>query len=150
MKLHSSGRYGVLLLVGAFALTLQGAGASRAADATPAAVDKSIGADFDEFCAEWMQRLRTRQRRNDKATVLSRHGNVYSGQFVGYSHKPVKCQARATGSAASPYVGQIVYHEIRFERTGRTLKSARRSKPTALLHTEVLEIFRHNGSKWIW
>ena len=148
--LHTASRLGILLLASAVALPLLGVGRSAEAGSTPAAIDKQVDAAFDAFCDEWMEKLRTRQRLNAKALVIQRIGDGYSGRFVGYSRKPVKCQARATGSAKTPYVGQIVYHELRYQKQGATLKAARRSKPAVLQSTEVMEIFRHNGSEWTW
>jgi hypothetical protein len=116
------------------------------ADAPPPAG----GHGFQSFCAEWMAKLRAREADNARATQIVKNGSGFIGEFTGYGRKPLKCRAKPTGSASTPWVGQIVYEEIVYRVSGRSAKAARSSTPVVAGRQQVLEIFKFDGSKWIY
>jgi hypothetical protein len=105
---------------------------------------------FERFCASWMQKLRVREADNARATRIVPAESGYVGEFTGYGRKLLKCRARPTGSPSTPWVGQLVYEEIRYRKSGRSPSAARSSKPVIAARTHVLEIFKFDGSRWIY
>lgn len=105
---------------------------------------------FDGFCARWMQKLRVREADNARSPRIRQNGTGYVGEFTGYGRKPLECRARATGRPSSPWIGQIVYEEFVYRTWGASPKAARRSKPEVAARTQVLEIFKFDGAKWVY
>lgn len=104
---------------------------------------------FESFCAQWMSKLDDRERHNLASAEINKDGNGFFVEYVGYAEKPVRCEASRVGSART-VVGKLVYHELRVRRTAPTRAAARRSAPRVLHEIEVLEIFRHDGSRWVY
>ena len=121
----------------------QGEGASAARAAAPPEAVRS----FQSFCASWMDKLRARETRNLATARQVSHGESF--EYTGYSSKPMRCEALATGVAASPFVGKIVYLE-RLYRGGVALLPAGpgETQTEVLQELEVLEIFRFDGDDW--
>lgn len=119
-----------------------------------ASAGNAAGADpqarFQGFCASWMGKLRKRENHNVAQVRVERNGSGYVGRFTGYGRKPVGCVARPTGKSSTPYVGRLIYHEIEYEKAGRTQTQAVSASPREVGRVEVMELFRYNGSKWIY
>ena len=103
---------------------------------------------FDRFCKSWMGKLHKRQVDNERAVRFVRKGNTLVGEYTGYTANAVECKAKPTGNAAAPYIGRIVYHEIRYGKEGSTAANAKKAKPRELYRVEVTELFRYDGSAW--
>lgn len=107
-------------------------------------------ARFERFCATWMQKLAEREAHNrSKAGAKGPDGGVVL-DYTGYDRTPLRCEAKATGVPSNPYVGKLVYKELRYRITGPSLKRALTSKPQLLGATQVMEIFRYDGSNWVY
>ncbi len=112
--------------------------------------DPSLEHGFDGFCARWMEKLRVREADNARAARIVKNGTGYVGEFKGYGRKPLTCRARPTGSPSTPWVGQLVYEEFVYRKHGKSLSAARSSKPEIAARTHVLEIFKFDGSRWVY
>ena len=132
-----------LLIAISLVLGAAGLGARDARAASTAAINKS----FRAFCSVWMGKLDARQRHNLKKAQPRRNGDGFFVEYVGYSPDLVRCETKA-GRTSS--IGKLVYHELRIRRAGRTADVARKSKPRVLERIEVMEIFRYDGSRWLY
>jgi hypothetical protein len=103
---------------------------------------------FDRFCKSWMGKLRQRHVDNERSVHFVKRGSRMVGEFTGYTSKAMECKAKPTGKAAAPYIGRIVYHEIRYGKEGSTAAKAKKAKPKELYRVEVTELFRYDGSAW--
>lgn len=117
---------------------------------TPAPVEAAPKAGFSKFCSSWMAKLQKRQAQNAKQVKIRKQGAWYTGVYTGYSRKPLKCKTSATGNPTNPYVGRIVYEEIQYQHAGQTRSEAKQSKANPRTRTEVIEIFRYDGSAWVY
>ncbi len=117
--------------------------------AAPAPADAGEHA-FDRFCGQWMQKLAQRERDNVANLKLAQRDGRFVGEFVGYGKAPLRCTAKATGQRDNPFVGRLVYHEIRYRRAGETATDARKSNADEIARTEVMEIFRYDGQRWVY
>jgi hypothetical protein len=115
-----------------------------------AVADASPGHDFEGFCSRWMEKLRLREAKNLRTARIVKNGTGYVGEFKGYGRRALRCRARATGSPSTPWVGQLVYEEIVYRKRGKSLDAARSSKPEIAARTHVLEIFKFDGSRWVY
>jgi hypothetical protein len=112
--------------------------------------DPALEHGFDGFCARWMEKLRVREADNARAARIVKNDTGYVGEFKGYGRKPLRCRARPTGSPSTPWVGQLVYEEFVYRKHGKSLSAARSSKPEIAARTHVLEIFKFDGSRWVY
>jgi len=101
---------------------------------------------FDAFCAEWMGKLAARERHNVSHIKWDTRPEGVKGEYVGYTTEHT-CVLK--DSAKVP-VGKIVYREVRYEKRGGTISEAEHSTAQAVEVTEVTEIFRYSGGKWVY
>ena len=105
---------------------------------------------FDRFCSTWMGKLAERERHNQKTAAAQRNGSGYLVEYVGYARRPVRCEARETGVPSNPFIGKLVYHEMRYRRAGATPERAQTADASVLEQVEVMEIFRFDGTRWVY
>lgn len=133
-----------------FGVVATGLPRQAAADAqVPASISPSAHG-FEDFCRTWMRKLAQREKRNLGTAQVRKQGDSVVLSYVGYAAEPRKCSARKSGVAGNPYVGKMVYLEYAYERHGKSRKAALSAEPKVVKRTEVLEIFRHDGSKWVY
>jgi hypothetical protein len=106
--------------------------------------------EFSRFCNTWMHKLAQRERDNAANLKMVRRAGGFVGEWVGYAKTPVRCIAKATGRRENPFVGRLVYHEIRYRQAGPTPEAARSGQAAEIARTEVMEIFRFDGQRWVY
>lgn len=97
-----------------------------------------------------MGKLAKREVRNLAGAEAHKNAGHVVLSYIGYAKAPKKCSARASGIAGNPYIGKVVYLEFAYERRGANRRAALKAEPKIVSRTEILEIFRHDGSKWIY
>lgn len=97
-----------------------------------------------------MRKLAEREARNAALAKPRRVEGGFALRYVGYSKRPIACEAKPTGDRRVPYVGRIVYEEIEYERRGPSAEAARRAPTRELARTEVTELFRYENGRWIY
>ena len=117
---------------------LMGTAAARAEDPADS---------FPQFCDEWIEKLAARERDNVAHIKWESEGTIVKGDYVGYTHEHT-CVTKM-GSQSTP-VGKIVYREIKYEKLGQTIEEAEHTPPRPVETTEITEIFRYAGGKWIY
>ncbi len=105
---------------------------------------------FERFCSTWMGKLAERERQNLAKAQPQRNGSGFLVEYTGYAAKPVRCEARETGVPSNPFIGKLVYHELRYRRAGATPERAHGGDASVLEQVEVMEIFRFDGSRWVY
>lgn len=114
-------------------------------------VSKSAASElFEDFCNTWMGKLRKRESRNQAEAEPSRNGDGYHVEYTGYSEKPARCETKATGVKSNPFVGKLVYYERRYRKQGGTAAKAKAGRARVVSQTEIMEIFRFDGSNWVY
>jgi hypothetical protein len=105
---------------------------------------------FERFCASWMQKLAERESVNLRTAQVRQRGERFILEYTGYDSKPTRCETRATGVPENPLVGRLVYHELLYRKTSAELASIFDSVAEVIWSTEVLELFRYDGSRWLY
>lgn len=123
---------------------------SCAAPAARAGPGLTGPSSFERFCATWMGKLAERERFNLANADARQSGDRVLVEYVGYDKAHRSCETKASGVPSNPFVGKLVYHEFRYERTGASKDRALSSHPRVLSTTEVMEIFRFDGSRWVY
>jgi len=108
------------------------------------------GTDFQQFCSSWMGKLREREQANLANAKIKHNAERVTLEYTGYSDKPLKCEQKTTGVAENPFIGKLIYFEIRYQKSASDQVALRKSKPTVIEQTKVLEIFRFDGRRWIY
>ena len=106
-----------------------------------------VGGSFQAFCSSWMAKLDQRRQDNARKAEAVRDGDSVAIEYTAYSRKPLACDARRREGASST-IGQLVYQELRVRATGTTVAQARTAVPNVLSKTDIVEIFRFDGSRW--
>jgi hypothetical protein len=146
----------VALLVAAFLLAPKVASASGdtlpsvSGNDTPAAAQQAAGHGFHRFCDTWLDKLAKRERANLAKAKPRKNGSGVVLEYTGYSKKVLRCDAKATGISRNPFVGKMVYTEGTYRKIGATLAAARKNQPQIMTQTEVMVIFRYDGSRWVY
>ena len=102
---------------------------------------------FTQFCDEWAGKLAERERDNLTHIQWEPTGSGVKGAYVGYTQDHT-CVTKI-GTQDTP-VGKITYREIRYEKLGVTIEEAERNPARPVETTEITEIFRYAGGKWIY
>ena len=105
--------------------------------------------DFTRFCSEWMTKLAQRERDNLKSAEARQGSGGVVLEYVGYATQPIRCVARIP-QPGKPGVGILVYMELRYRRSGSDAMQARSSQPAVLSQVEVTELFRFDGTRWLY
>jgi len=116
---------------------------------TTGVAEDTVAAKFKTFCSAWMQKLAAREDYNRALIAWQVGPDGVRGEFVGYSAEHDCKLVRPTSAKGTP-VGKIIYREMRYRQTGRSTAQAAESKPRIVELTEVTEIFRYAGGKWIY
>ena len=115
----------------------------------PAPQSAHANDDFTRFCSEWMGKLAQRERDNLKTAEARPGSGGVVLEYTGYATQPVRCVARIP-QPGKPGVGILVYMELRYRRSGSDLVQARSSDPAVVSQVEVTELFRFDGSRWLY
>lgn len=117
--------------------------------ALPSAASANSTGGFERFCDEWMGKLAARERDNQNHAKAQNAASGVVVEYTGYTKVPVSCTAR-TNAKGVPSVGILVYHELRYRKSGSSPEQARTSTPAEVERVEVTEVFRYDGSKWTY
>lgn len=138
-----------VLFLFAFPLTAQADGdvevATRMSEPTSVAE-----VSFRNFCNEWMKKLSDREVRNHSLAQPTSKEERLTLRYTGYGKAPRKCEVRATGVPGQPFVGHLVYDELEYQKAAATPSELAMQSPAVYARTEVMEIFRYDGKKWVY
>jgi hypothetical protein len=121
---------------------------SKAKSEDPNADPKVLGA-LDEFCTKWMGFLAVRERDNRTKIKWEKAPTGVRGTFVGYS-PDYECKLKNPPAPKAVPVATIKYLEFLYQQDGPTNAEAAQTAPRVMEATEVLEIFRYTGGKWVY
>ena len=112
----------------------------------------AAGADpeFERFCSQWMEKLAQRERQNVAKVRWVQRGAGFIGEYTGYARRPIQCEPTTAVTPGRPAVGKLVYEEIVYQKAGADQASARIAQPAVLRTTEVMEVFRYDGKRWMY
>ena len=114
---------------------------------TTAARAQDADGSFPQFCDECIEKLAAREQDNVTHIKWESEGNAVKGDYVGYTHEHT-CVTKM-GTQSTP-VGKITYREIKWEKLGPTIEAAEHNPARPVETTEITEIFRYAGGKWIY
>lgn len=105
---------------------------------------------FQSFCKEWMNKLNEREVRNRALARAVSQNEQLVMRYTGYGKAPLKCEVRETGVPSQPFVGRLTYDEIEYQKAAPTTNELAAQQPVVHTRTEVMEIFRYDGKKWVY
>jgi len=112
-----------------------------------ARAEDPAAASFPQFCDEWADKLAARERDNVAHIQWEAEDGVVKGDYLGYTREHT-CLTKI-GTQSTP-VGKIIYREIKYEKVGSTVEEAEQTEARAVDVTEITEIFRYAGGKWLY
>jgi hypothetical protein len=119
---------------------------AKAEDPNP---DPKVLSGLEEFCTKWMGFLAVRERDN-RAKIKWESAPVgVRGTFIGYS-PDYECKLKKPPNPKAVPVATIKYLEFLYQQDGPTNAEAAQTAPRVVEATEVLEIFRYTGGKWVY
>lgn len=129
-----------------------GDGPARVAKAGRAGAEAGpevVTAKFDTFCADWMQKLATRERDNRAGIQWQAGPDGVHGQYVGYMYNN-RCEVKPQADPSAVPIGKIVYREVTYQHQGASVSAAETSAPSIVDQTEITEIFRYTKGQWVY
>jgi hypothetical protein len=130
-------------------------GGSKVTAEEPATADPKVMSDLDAFCTKWMGFLATRERDNKQGIKWEKGPAGVVGKYVGYS-TDYECKLKGShgaptkGKGAAVPVATITYREYVYQQEGSSQADAKDTAPRQTEATEVTEIFRYSGGKWVY
>ena len=107
---------------------------------------RRLQASFVAFCGEWMKKLVVRERDNARQARPQSYASGVLIRYTGYAEEPRACEVR--GSDSESAIGRIEYTEYVMQKWGPSTQAAWASRPELAARIEVIELFRHDGSRW--
>ena len=108
----------------------------------------AVQAKFEAFAAEWMEKLRERERFNAKNVKWRPAGEGVEGLYVGYD--TANYRLLPLSNVETMPIGKIVYLELKLRLAGGSEDDARAGRPQIVERVEVTELFRYHGGKWVY
>lgn len=113
--------------------------------------EAQVEQSFVGFQKDWIKKLNTEGKYGEKSMRVEKVPG--DGSFIA-KYDAVKeaagSQIKKTGQAASPYIGTMHYEIYGCTATGKTAEEAKRGPFKCELQADTTEIFRFNGTKWIY
>lgn len=136
----AAARWTVVAYAVIVALTVPTVGAGQS-------LDEIAARKFGSFCVDWMEKLAIRERDN-RTTVRWEAGPTgVSGEYVGYSADH-SCELKRTTEGV--LIGKVNYREFVYQQQGASVQEAHNSALRIVDTTQVLELFRYDGSRWVY
>ena len=110
---------------------------------------KKAKESFEVFLKKWMKNLYGMEADNFVRLKMSNLGNTYRGEYIGYGLK-YDYYVKRTNSAVTPYVGTVSYQQIKYVNTGASRRAILKGPFKIDSVTNVKEIFRYTGGKWLY
>jgi len=105
-----------------------------------------VASQFTAFCEEWMGKLAAREQHNVANIKWDSKPDGVKGEYVGYTAEHT-CTLK---NETKVPIGKIIYREIVYQKSGGSVPEAEKSAAQAIETTEVTEIFRYAGGKWVY
>jgi hypothetical protein len=113
-----------------------------------AQVEKS----FVQFQQDWIKKLNTEGKYGEKNMQVEKASGGGAAFIARYDvvKEPKSHQIKKTDQKATPYIGTMQYEISTCTAQGNTAEEARRGPFACEPKSEVTEIFRFTGSKWVY
>lgn len=125
-----------------------GAAAVPPRAAAAAEAPEEVRRKFDVFVADWMEKLRERERHNVGKIQWSAGGSGVEGVYVGYDTRNYRILP--VSNLETTPIGKLVYMELKLRRAGSTQDDALAKEPQVIERVEVTEIFRYHRGEWVY
>ena len=119
-----------------------------AAEAKGAASQAEVQQKFEAFAADWMSKLRERQRFNVENVAWQPAAEGVEAVFVGYD--TTNYQMLPLTNLDSTPIGKLVYMELKLRVAGPSKTEALAREPQIIERVEVTELFRFSRGKWVY
>lgn len=136
-----------VLWLGLVVLGFLGCVCSVAQAMDEAQVEKS----FVQFQKDWIKKLNTEGKYGQKGMRFEKSpidGSI-TAKYDEVREAPGS-NIKKTGNAATPYVGTMHYEIYGCSASGKTSDEAKRGPFNCVLQGDTNEIFRFNGTKWLY
>ena len=136
-----------ILWVGLIVLGFLGCVCSVAQAMDEAQVEQS----FVQFQKDWIKKLNTEGKYGERGMRVEKSptDGSFTAKYDEVREAPGS-RIKKTGKAASPYIGTMFYGIYGCTAVGKTAEEAKRGPFQCSLKTDTEEIFRFNGSKWLY
>jgi len=114
--------------------------------------EAQVEQSFLQFQKEWIKKLNTEGKYGEKSMRVEKAPG--DGSQFAASYNAVKeasgSHIKKTDQAATPYIGSMHYEIWACTAAGKTPEEAKRGPFKCELQTDMTEIFRFTGSKWVY
>ena len=116
-----------------------------------AADETQVEQSFAQFQKDWIKKLNTEGKYGEKSMRVEKTpgDSLYTAKYDAVK-EAAGSRIKKTDQAATPYIGIMHYEIYGCTATGKTAEEAKRGPFKCELKTDTTEIFRFDGSKWIY
>jgi hypothetical protein len=113
--------------------------------------EAQVEQSFAQFQKEWVKKLNTEGKYGEKTMKVEKspYNDSFTAKYNEIREAPGS-KIKSTGQAATPYVGTMHYQIFGCTATGDTAEEAKRGPFNCVLQGDTNEIFRFNGTKWLY
>jgi len=106
---------------------------------------------FVQFQKDWIKKLNTEGKYGEKGLRIEKSpiDGSFTAKYDEIREAPGS-HIKKVGQAATPYIGTMHYEIYGCSAAGKTAEEARQGPFNCVLHTDTNEIFRFNGTKWLY
>ena len=137
-----------ILGIGLLVLGLLGCLLSVGQAADEALAEKS----FVQFQKDWIKKLNTEGKYGEKSMRIDRASGGDAAYIATYDvvKEPKSYEIKKTEQKATPYIGKMQYEILTCTAQGKTAEEAKRGPFSCVPRSDITEIFRFTGSKWVY
>ena len=113
--------------------------------------EAQVERSFVQFQKDWIKKLNTEGKYGQKGMRVEKSSvdGSFTAKYDEVREAPGS-RIKKTGNAASPYVGTMHYEIYGCTAAGKTAEEAKRGSFNCVLQGDTNEIFRFNGTKWLY
>jgi len=117
-----------------------------------AADEAQVEKSFVVFQKDWIKKLNTEGKYGEKSVRVDKASGGGAPFTATYDvvKEAKSYEIKKTDQPASPYIGKVQYEIQTCTAQGKTAEEAKRGPFTCQPRSEVTEIFRFTGSKWVY
>lgn len=107
---------------------------------------------FVQFQKDWIKKLNAEGKYGEKSMRVDKAlgGDAPYTATYDVVKEAKSYEIKKTDQKATPYIGKVQYEIVTCRAQGKTAEEAKRGPFSCTPRSEITEIFRFTGSKWVY
>ena len=107
---------------------------------------------FVQFQKDWIKKLNAEGKYGEKSMRIEKASGGEASYTATYDvvKEAKSYEIKKTDQPATPYIGKVQYEIVTCTARGKTAEEAKRGPFACTPRSDITEIFRFTGSKWVY